>query len=296
MTEIAPADDIVAAVAAFGERPRNIVPLHPTAAPTRPRASFRVEVEAGHSIKARRMESEAAAARQQELRAGLPAAFAPVLARLGAILIEGWIEGRPLDTVAASLPLIRQAGALLAALHALPGAAGKPLLFRAEVTGLRDDTLSALAALADAGALDEATAGALATIVAATAPGDSRHSLIHTDFCAENLVVDAAGRLFVVDNEHFRFGPPGMDLARTWYRSGWHDGNRFAGEWAAFRRSYEAAGGDREAFLHEPFWRIAAATVSARLRLRTGDWDAAVPIACLVGLARSTASREERRA
>jgi len=109
-------------------------------------------------------------------------------------------------------------------------------------------------------------------------------------------VVDAAGRLFVVDNEHFRFGPPGMDLARTWYRWGWHDPARPPEEWAAFRRSYAAAGGDPEAFAHEPFWRIAAATVSARVRLGMGDRDSAVPIACLAGLARSIPSREERRA
>lgn len=294
MTEIEQAWDVVDAVARFGQRARRVVALHAPGAPMRERASFRIDTESGMTIKARRMENEAAAQRQQELRADLPADFAPVLARVGAILLESWIEGRPLNEIPPSETLIRRAGSVLAALHAPRRAAGKSLPFRSDLAGLRNDTLSGLRSLATLGALDAAAADLLCAIADAAAPGESWHCLIHTDFCGENMVVDSAGCLFVVDNEHFRFGPPGMDLARSWYRWGWHDQDRSPREWETFREAYEAAGGDAEAFAHEPFWRIAAVTISARLRLRLGHPDTALPLHCLMDIARSTRSGGNR--
>jgi aminoglycoside phosphotransferase (APT) family kinase protein len=283
--------DISEAIMHVGERARRITRLHPQVAFTRPRASFRVETESGLSLKARRFESEPAAKRQQDLRACLPEAFAPVLDRVGAILLERWIDGRPVGAEVADERVIRQTAQIAAALHALPHAADVRVPFRASVTELLAATCSGLGALADACALEAQVAECLRTIVNETTPTESRHCLIHTDLCAENLVVNTAGQVVVIDNEHFRIGPPGMDLARTWYRWGWHDSRRGDREWPLFRRAYEDAGGDPEAVANETFWRVAAVAASARIRLSDGG--AGVTAAAQV---LSTLAREARRA
>jgi aminoglycoside phosphotransferase (APT) family kinase protein len=229
-------------------------------------------------VKARRMDSEYAAREQVELRAGLPAAFTSVLARFGKILIETWIEGRPLNEMSPSKPLTRQAGELLAMLHTRERAGGRSLPFSADVSGLKDETLSGLRWLVVSGALDATAVDCLSALVERGAPDEAPHCLIHTDYCAENLVVDASGRLFVVDNERFRFGPAAMDRARTWYRWGWSEPGAPAWQWEAFCEAYQAAGGERETPGHDSFWRIAAIVVSAVVRLRTGYPDASVPL------------------
>jgi hypothetical protein len=284
--------DVAEAVILSGRRPLRITPLSPVTGLLRKRESFRVETGAGTAIKARRLESEAAARRQQELRAGLPEGFAAVIARFGPILLEEWIDGRSLDAIPPDAALIRQAGTLMAFLHARTEAAGMALPFPAEIDGLRAEALAGLRAVAAAGCLESATIDRLCSFAAEAVPGAVPHRLIHTDICGENLVVDASGRIYVIDNEHFRFGPAGMDLARTWYRWGWCEGGRPAPQWEVFRQAYQAAGGAGEAFVHEALWRLAAAAISARLRVEIGHPDVSVPLHCLQAIAETDAVQE----
>ncbi len=286
--------DIADAVAQWGPQPSRIVPLRPEVGPGALRASFRVEFPDGTMVKARRLESEAAARRQGELRAGLPDAFAPVLARHGPVLIEAWIEGVPLSALPVSEALIRRAGGLLAALHAEPRAGGRSLPFLAAVDGLGADTLSGLQSLAASGILDARTADRLGSIIRGSAPGEVPHCLIHTDYCGENIVLAADGRLVVIDNEHFRFGPAAMDLARSRYRWGWSVLDVDAWRW--FREAYEAAGGVAANPPEERFWQVAAVVVSARIRLKTGDPGLAEPVALLRDMAVSVDQDGEARA
>lgn len=243
----------------------------------------------GDVFKARRMESEAAARELMEIRIGLPDAFVAIVARFGPILIESWIEGRPLNELSPSESLIGQAGALLATLHARSSAAGRSLPFRAHPGELKTDTLSGLQLLAASGALDERSARQLGAAFEHAAPQDVPHCLIHTDYCGENLVVDSSGRLFVVDNERFRIGPAAMDLARSRYRWGWYERDAPAWPWKRFLEAYEAAGGEGSDPLHEPFWRIAAVVASARVRFHTGDPGLATPVNCLEEMTRTMA-------
>lgn len=276
MTDPSTVADIADAVARFGRGPARITPLRPAPGPPRSRASFRLDFDGGGVAKARRLESEAVAQRQVELRAGLPEAFAPVVARFGPILIEAWIDGETLDRRPLSAEPVRRAGALLAALHRRRHAGGRSLPFSADVDGLTSETLSGLQALAGSGILDGQAADLLGSVIRGSAPADVPHCLIHTDFCGENMVVCADGRLFVIDNEHFRFGPAAMDLARSRYRWGWPV--RDAPGWGWFREGYESAGGVAVDPRHEPFWRIAAVVVSARVRLQDRNADLAVPV------------------
>ncbi|MGE0451136.1 MAG: phosphotransferase family protein [Vicinamibacterales bacterium] len=285
--------DILDAVAQFGLQAVSVTPVSPLTGRARRRGSFRVAIVGGGAIKARRFETTEIAARQVALRADLPSGFAPVLGRVGNVLIEPWVEGRVLAEEAPREEWIARAAALLAALHMQSHADGHALPFQADVLELRDDILSGLREIAAVAAIEDAIAARLSALVEATMPRrPCSHCLIHTDFCAENIVIDAQGEPIVVDNEHFRFGPAGMDLARTWYRWGWHDRTR-SHEWELFRAAYAAAGGDGGAFEHEPFWRTGALVFSARLRSSIGAKEAARPLQCLIEIAGETSSPGE---
>ncbi len=281
----AAADDIARAVAAFGRRALHIEPLRPGVGLVRPAGAFRVELAGGGCLKARRFGEEMVAQRQQMLRAGLPDDFAPVLARYGAVLLEAWVDGQVLDDAAANADRVGQAAAVLARLHAVGRAGDMDLPFMGDLSGLWRDVRAALGALQEGGLLPAPVVAALCDRLDAEAPASGALILAHTDFCGENMVIDLTGALKVIDNEHFRPGPAGMDLARCWYRWGWHDSARHPWQWDHFRDAYLAAGGDAAAFRHEACFRIAAATISAGLRHGLGPTALAAPLQCLRAMA-----------
>jgi hypothetical protein len=55
--------------------------------------TYQIDLDPGHTIKARRLPDEKAARRLFEIRRELPDAFAPAFARYGAVLLEEWIDG-----------------------------------------------------------------------------------------------------------------------------------------------------------------------------------------------------------
>ena len=277
---------VAAALGETGFRPRDIRCLSVRPAAMAPRASYRVGLACGATVKVRRMESGEAARQQQHRRAGLPPGFTRVLARAGAFLIEEWIDGRPLTDAAPAAPLLDQAGRLLAALHAV-AAPGEPQ--GPTVAGWADATRARLGTLREAGVLDAATTATLIAIVTADTPGaEPAHRLVHTDVCGENLVVTPQGHLYAVDNEHMAIDAPGLDLGRSWYRWGLGDA-----DWVRVRTAYRTAGGPDDAVAHEPFWRIAGTAISACIRLRGSRTGLAVPLDRLRELACPHARREQ---
>ena len=271
--------DIVRALDAYGLCPQQIEPLPTPVGAQRQRASFRVETEDGRRLKARRMDNAQAAARQHALRQELPAAFAPVLFRHDAVLLEKWIDGRSLHDGVVEEDHIRQLAVLMRSLHMTGSAAGQALPFQADIGELRSITASCLDFLEAGRVLEPAIIARLRTIAAISAPALATHRLIHTDLCGENLVVDAAGRVSAIDNEHFRFGPAGMDLARLWYRSGWYGEGADGPSWRLFCHHYGADADVQDDARHRPFWRLAATVLSARLRVGTAA--ATDPLRCL---------------
>ncbi|CAK0742064.1 putative Aminoglycoside phosphotransferase family protein [Gammaproteobacteria bacterium] len=272
-------NDIQEVLARVGLRARQVMSLHTIHDPAKLRGTFRVELDSGAFVKARRLESEEAAQHHQKLRAALPPAFVPVLARSGAVLIEPWIYGQPLTEAPLTEPLVHKAGRLLAALHATPWV-GKSPSFSLQIAELRDTTLTWLTRLMTAGIVKVSVAHALRAILEEGAPKEALHGLVHTDFCGENMLITAEGRLVVVDNEHATLGPLAMDMARAWYRWGLRDQ-----AWDWFRAGYTAGGGNEEAFAHTLFWRIVSVTISADLRFRSGHVRLDIPVKCLESLA-----------
>jgi len=240
----------------LGLRVRRVMPLTLPDPRKRGRSTWRVDLRDGGSLKARRLESAEAAQELVRLRDGLEPAFARVVACRGPVLVEEWIEGEPLAGPTAD-ERAGEAGVLLGRLHrtpitSVPGES-RTVDWRAQADGDLD-------ALRAAGALDNDEVDALREELRRHDPGRARGVLIHRDFCAENMLLDGAARLRVIDNEWFTIGPAELDLGRTlqrWPLSG------------AARREFLDAYRTATGTAHGPldFWTLIAALLSARARL-----------------------------
>jgi len=244
--------DVRTAVERAGLRAREVGLLSPPDPRKRNRSAWRVDLEDGGTVKARRLESAAAARELRALREGVDPAFVAVVGCHEAVLLEEWVDGQPLSDDAARARA-GEAGALLGRLHAAPHPAVATGRWRTQAE--RDlDSLDA------ARVLDAREVASLRCRLAAQDPGASRGALVHRDFCAENMLVDPRGRLRVIDNEWFAIDAAGLDLARTLYRWPMDDGPR-----GAFLAAYRDAAGSDAGPLG--FWELVAVLWSARARL-----------------------------
>ena len=191
-----------------------------------------------------------------ELRAGLEAAFGPALAHHGRVLLEEWIDGAPLSESDAE-ERAEEAGALLGRLHTR--ALDVDTRATLSTSERRTHAISNLEILCNAALLTPSEAAALRAEIARRDPGTTRAVLMHMDFCAENMLIDACGHLRVIDNELLTIGPAGFDLGRTFDRWPMSDA-----AWMRFWRGYRSsAPAEPEAV---GFWKIVAALLGARVR------------------------------
>jgi hypothetical protein len=248
--------EIAAALERFAITPRRVVLISPLRDRKGSRLSYRVDAADGRIVKVRQLDSGERARCLLELRAGLEAAFAPALAYHGCVLLEEWIDGAPLSASDAE-GRAEEAGALLGRLHACALDVDTPTtLSTSERTS---QAISNLEILCNAGQLTPREAAALRAEIARRDPGTTGTVLIHLDFCAENMLIDARGHLRVIDNELLTIAPAGFDLGRTFDR--WPMSNP---AWARFCRGYRSsAPAEPEAV---GFWKILAALLGARVR------------------------------
>jgi Phosphotransferase enzyme family len=216
------------------------------------RVAFMVETRDGGRLKLRQVGSVGDAQRLCELRELAGPGFTRVLARHESVLVEEWIEGEPLGED--DLGRVGDAGALLGSLHATPLGPGTPE--RLDSASWRATAEADLAILAEAERVDSSQAARLRALLEREDPGSARAALIHRDFCAENLIVDTAGRLQMVDNEWLMVGPAEFDLGRSFHRwpmpaEAW---GRFSSAHASVAPPAESAG----------FWLLAATLFGAR--------------------------------
>ena len=242
------------------------------------RVTYRIDHEHG-TVKARLLEDEQTAGDLFAFRRELGDAFAPVIFRHGRVLIEDWIEGDALPVVPEPSHLAT-AGALLGEMHARSAIAYCALH---EVRTTADHRFAAEKALriaAAGGALEEAIAARLEQALQRLDPHQTTYGMVHLDFCGENMVIDRAGRLRIVDNERICLDSLGYDLGRTWYR--WALPAR---GWDYFRIAYASRAPFPNPLDSLHFWKIVAAARSAELRLRAFPEKANVPLRCLRTLA-----------
>jgi Ser/Thr protein kinase RdoA (MazF antagonist) len=248
--------EVEEAAVLLGYRPREVATLTPRQPSKRGRSAHRVELEDGGRCKARVLESAAAVRALLRARAGLEAAFVPALAGHGRVLLEAWVDGEPLSEPAAEARA-GEAGALLGRLHAATPASAPPSVSTAH---RRRRAEADVAILERAALLSRAEAAALRGALQELDPGIAPTALVHLDFCPENMLLDAAGRLRVFDNELIRVGPAGLDLGRSLHRWPMAAAHR-----NAFLDAYRAAAPRDSGPIG--FWVLVSVLWSARVRL-----------------------------
>lgn len=244
------------------------------------RSVYRIELETGGTLKARCLNDEATARRLCEIRRELPAPFAPVRLRVGRVLLEDWIDGKPLGDACPSADQLAEAGALLAGLHARTTLAGEPLHEPRPTRDWRERTEIDLQRLVAEGALDGPCADRARAALERLDPQRAIFGLVHSDFCGENLLVDGEGRLRVIDNERLRVDVLGFDVARSRYR--W---SLPPHAWRDFQDAYAAALSFSEPLAALDFWGLVVLVKSAALRVRIDPARAHVPLERLRALA-----------
>ena len=272
--------DVGAALAEAGLRARGWRDVTTIRFPAYSRAAYRIDIEDGGTIKARCFEDAPAARRAFETRRALPDAFVPAFHCHGRVVLERWVHGKLVGTSPPDAARLVEAAGILAALH---GTRVQELMARAgDNTGeWRARAEAGLRALAGQAALTEDAHQTLQADLARHDPVRMVVGVGHFDFCGENMVVDADGRLHVFDNERVSAGPLGFDLARTWYR--WA---LSADAWRTFLHAYGAAPGSGGRAIEElRFWTVVVLVHSACLRLQTDAARLAVPLGRLRELA-----------
>jgi Ser/Thr protein kinase RdoA (MazF antagonist) len=270
MTSPAITREIEEALNREGLRPRRSVLISPPDDQKRGRCVYRVELEDGRTIKARRLESAEAASRLFELRADLEGAFAPASAQHGRVLLETWIDGVPL-TELDSEARAEDAGALLGRLHSIEVAATPPTVSTLE---WRERATTELEILGEAGKLGLREVAKLDAELHRWDPGTARLACVHRDFCAENMMLDASGHLHVIDNEWLTIDPAGFDLGRTFTRWPMSEG-----AWERFLRAYRSTARIDPGPLS--FWKIVVALWTVRIRLHQTPKRLAGPLVLL---------------
>jgi Ser/Thr protein kinase RdoA (MazF antagonist) len=197
-----------------GLRPGHLSLVSPLGERKGMRYAYRVQTDDGRVVKARHFGTADEARRVYELRRRLEAAFAPVLAVSGAVLIETWVDGEMLGADAEAWA--QTAGALLGRLHAAP--LGADISTQCGTMRWSEAAAADLDLLRGAGVIDSAENESFRAAIALRDPGRARVALIHKDFCAENMLIDNHGALRIIDTEQLAIDPIGFDLAWTWHR------------------------------------------------------------------------------
>ena len=256
-------DEAHAALRALGASAVAVRDLSRTAYRSPARVTFAVTLDDGRTVKVRRYTRPARSRRGARLLAALGDRRLPrVLSFRGNVRIEEWIDGASLAPSAARSDLVERAADLLASLHAVRALDGQALLTERATAPLFRRMARQLGSLTSAGLVTPAEREAIWEVAATRAPAAARYGLTHDDFCAENLVETASGELVVIDNEHVRFGFLDYDLARTWYRWPMSEPT-----WRRFAERYAARRADAVDPARSTFWRIAAVTYGAQVRL-----------------------------
>jgi Ser/Thr protein kinase RdoA (MazF antagonist) len=256
-------DELTRLVDRQGLRVSRIVPVTSVASPIADRAAFRVELEDGTSIKARRFKSaDGAAAQQRLLGRWSGAGFPAILAADGRAMLLEWVDGESFAARPRAASAFQACGELLGRLHTFSpvGGDGGPA---SAVADWRTRVLDWTRRLRERDLLSAGEAASTISLLDATAPAVVEIGPAHLDFSAANLILDRNGKPVAIDNETIALAPLDLDLAiceSRWPMQPWQR--------AAFELGYERhreLDGYRRA---RPFWHLCYLTRRAALKSR----------------------------
>jgi hypothetical protein len=243
-----------------------------------PRVAYRLELDDGRVVKARRCADEARAHDVWVIsrHVAVPG-FARVHARDGLVLFEEWIEGTPLPRTGGTAEHVVAAATILSRLHGVAriGEVARSMTAIERLERARLD----LTLLAERGLLPREPLRTLQAALRRLDPGVTPTGIIHRDFCAENMVREPDGRLCMVDNEGLAVGPLAYDLGRVWFR--WP---MPAAAWGLFLETYATRRAEVLPDSGLMVWKIAATARSAALRLASDPGGLGEPLGRLCEL------------
>jgi Ser/Thr protein kinase RdoA (MazF antagonist) len=226
------------------------------------RACFRLMFADGRVLKGRCVQTIDQADRLEALTRRLDRRHFPaLLARHRRAFLTDWIDGRPLDRGRSTTAVLRQCGAVHAAVHRIPVDARPEWQRRHGPWQARIE--SCLRILVDAAVIETAEARRAETLASESEPHRVELGLCHGDLCAENIVVDPTGRVVVIDNDSLAVDAYGYDFARTWYRWPMTDAER-----RHYMTGYGPAHRLAEVEAHFIHWAIIALVEAAAFRVR----------------------------
>jgi len=227
-----------------------------------PRRAYRVTLKDGRGIKVRQVSNEGRAEKIASALGQLnPKHFPQLFAREGTTLLLQWMPGKVLNTFAPDDGLYRACGRLLAEIHLTPfeGAIDpKELLLE-----ILPRTLSDVAQMVAWGLLSPEEGAELSLRLQTRIPSDGIPTLIHGDYCGENLILDQKQNICSIDNEALNIGLPEADIARALLR--WNLSGR---EREIFLSGYGELRSLEEYYLSSRFWRQMSLIRSVRFRFR----------------------------
>lgn len=270
-------EDIVALVESLAGAITGVTVLTSLPSPSRSRAVFRLTLADGRVFKARRFDSPDQAEQvAKRLSAVSGRAFRRIRARAGAVVLEDWISGTRFDLARRPLADFARAGRVLASLHATPVEHPRQWDGRRLAQDWHATLIERIERLRTIGMLTRRCRDRLLDSIATFVPRECRISLVHGDFCAENIVIDRDGEVCSVDSETLDVNAAEFDLARVWYRWPMRKLER-----AAFGEGYSEVGRLDDFLAHFPFWATAALASAALYRIVQSAEGASRPIRML---------------
>jgi aminoglycoside phosphotransferase (APT) family kinase protein len=261
-------------VEACGARVSGAKELTTLPSPVVERAAWRLELDDGRVLKGRVFPLASDAERFRELHACLPQpGFPRLLGQSGRAVLLEWVPGEPAPPEPCPA-FLRRCGRLLGRLHAAALPTGAPARLASDATHLPRDLGAELRELAAAGALGAEEALRLAALAERDRPAHAERGLAHLDLAPDNVVVDAAGDPWLVDNATLCIAPLDYDLARTFYRWPLRAEQR-----AAFLAGYRELRDPSGFETARGYWSLCAALQSALLRTRRRSGAVGVPVA-----------------
>ena len=182
----------------------------------------------------------------------------PVLAAVGAVTVEAWVEGTVLSSRRPTGSEIDAAADLLADLHALRTLDGHQFRNHQSTAAARARADRRAADLITLGLLTERDGTRLVERIACGLPAMAARGVTHGDLRPENLVVTASGALRSIDNEAVHIDFLAYDVGRTWSRWPMPES-----DWARFRRRYTTRARRELGVEEEAAWCIIAALKGA---------------------------------
>lgn len=251
------------------------------------RGSFHVTLADGQTLKARRLRTPGDVERVTRLSSLLdPQFFPPIVAHRGCGLLTRWIPGVSIRSDHWTATDLRTCGRVHGAMHRLP--------VPREVEQLRRSPMRSeqrleqlLDELVERRALDADQTNAVHDLASLTAPPTESTAICHRDFCGDNMIISAPGRVCIVDNETIAVDSPEYDLARTWYR--WTMTPTQQRAYADGYGAHEHLARFAAHFLH---WALVVLIESAAYRARAGAATMRVPLERLTSLLSSDGRNE----